>query len=202
MARLGHDPVGCLAAALILGVLALGAVMGAEVRALVAVRASPRQQRLAVRLVTLYGLVRRGWCLQRPQGGVAAGAGAQGPGTPTRGSGGAPAVAVGRMLRYLLGPPWRVGMDHLRARVRVGTGDPAATAVAFGALHGLIGAGLALLGTWVRTEGQAPRVEVQLDYGKAVLWLRAGCIVRTRLGHLILALALGWWAARRRRVGA
>ncbi len=171
----------------------------AEVRALVAVAATPRRQRLAVRLVVLRGLVRTGWD-SGTGGGAAAGHGAgetTARGHPPRRGRDAPVVEVEPVLRYLLGPPWRVGLGRLRAHIRVGTGDPAATAVACGVLHGLAGAALGVLGAWVRAEGAAPRIEVWPDYRRPVASLRAGCILRTRLGHLIVALALGWWAARR-----
>ena len=90
----------------------------------------------------------------------------------------------------------RVRLLAMRLDIRLGTGDAALTAVAVGLTHALVGTGLALLSTYVRTDRLEPAVRVQPDYAAERLQASGDCIAATRLGHLMVAVVLAWWVAQ------
>lgn len=95
-----------------------------------------------------------------------------------------------RAIDYLRG---RARVLQLRLEVRLGTGDAALTAVAVGAIHALLATGLALLPAYFHTDRLVPEVQVRPDYAAERLEARGDCILVTRFGHLMVAVALAWW---------
>ena len=94
-------------------------------------------------------------------------------------------------IKYLRG---RVRLRRLRLDLAVGTGDPAWTAVAVGALYALLGTGGSLLPAYFRLAGTfRPEIRVVPEYRRAGVRLAAECIAQTSLGHLIGATGVALW---------
>ncbi len=104
----------------------------------------------------------------------------------------APHVAARPILRALRG---HLGISRLWIRVRVGTGDPALTALVCGALWGLVGAAAGVALCWAGG-GAPPQLEVEPDHRGARLEASGECIGQIRLGHVIVAAARALWVAR------
>lgn len=103
---------------------------------------------------------------------------------------------LGAAVRYLQGPPRRVRVCRITLRARIGTGDPCSTALAAGAIHALLGAALGALGTLFHHAGRPPRVAVEPVYARQALDGSGSCILSSRLGHLMVAMAVAWWVSR------
>lgn len=88
-------------------------------------------------------------------------------------------------LRYFLRHIWCEALD---VQARMGAGDPAATALCWGAAWALLGPARALLAP--RWKGDSsPRFDLTPDFKNTTLELDARCILAARTGHYIIA---GW----------
>ncbi len=200
MARLPSvDWLGWTAVGLVLAVAALSLSVA---RARVQYELDGARQAAWIELRLLFGLWHRHWRVPEEHGRAPA------PGPSHFGHRAQRVMVPGRDptdLRPSKGrsPAWR-GVDYLRGRVRlsalhldvrVGTGDAALTALAVGGAHALIGTALALLPSYFHLRGLRPDVRVHPDHAETRLQARADCIAATRLGHLMVAVALAWWVS-------
>lgn len=102
-------------------------------------------------------------------------------------------------IKYLRGRVW---LRRLRLDLAVGTGDPARTAVAVGAVYALLGTGGALLPAYFRLTGTfRPEIRVVPEYRRAGLRLAGECIAQTTFGHLTAATGVALWQSWRLRSG-
>jgi len=104
------------------------------------------------------------------------------------------ALKVARTLKYLLLDRGIVRCPELTWYTRIGAGDAARTALWVGLLWGIKGSLVGYL-THVWTFEGEPELVVEPDYDEAGVESRLHCIVKFRLGDIILA-AVAWAGSR------
>lgn len=100
-------------------------------------------------------------------------------------------AVIGRPLRRL-GRQTRV--ERLEIEAEVGGFDAMDSAMLAGASWAVVGMALGQLSRVVQLEPTTPRVGIRPEFGRAMLRVRADCILSLRMGH---AIAAGIWVARR-----
>lgn len=120
---------------------------------------------------------------------------------PTRSSGSdpvrTPLLDGGAAARHLLKGSG-VHVDYFRVRAAFGLEDAALTAMACGVSYAMVGGMTAWLAGFVRFS-RAPDILILPRYDRFSSAWTVSCILRTSLGHLMGALAVGLWAQLRRR---
>lgn len=117
-------------------------------------------------------------------------------------------INLGRLPRRTE-PVWQPVAKILRGRTRcrrlefhlkLGTGDPFWTALAYGAVSAALGTALAMLSHWVRLDLRQTRLQVVPLFNETRFEGQAHCILSLPLGYFILAILR--FTRFRRRKGA
>ncbi len=82
-------------------------------------------------------------------------------------------------------------LSDFEVRMKIGTGNAASTAVAVGAVWGLLGVFTGLID--LLAEVKKPVYEVKPEYGEAVFSITAGGIIVTRIAYIIAAAIVFVW---------
>ncbi len=104
---------------------------------------------------------------------------------------------AGAAVRHLL-KGFGVHVDYFRIRAVLGFEDAALTAMACGVGHALMGGLVAWMAEFLRFS-RFPEIVILPRYDRLTVEFTASCILRTSLGHLMSALAVGLWVQLRRR---
>jgi hypothetical protein len=92
----------------------------------------------------------------------------------------------------------RTQVTDLEFRLRYGTREADVTGVLYGIIWSLLGVGLAALGQTFRIQAK-PRIRVEPDFNRPSFTAQGRCIMRLRVGYIILAMVGLVRVWRRRR---
>lgn len=103
---------------------------------------------------------------------------------------------IGRGIRHL---KYKIRLKRLDLYIRYGTGEPDKTGIAYGAMHGGVGALTPILNNYLKLS-QAPRLFLEPDYVHKVFDFELGCVLKTRLAHAVNALIIGFVSYKLRKI--
>lgn len=103
---------------------------------------------------------------------------------------------IGMGFRHL---KYKIRLKRLDLYIRYGTGEPDKTGIAYGVMHGGVGALTPILNNYLKIS-KAPRLFLEPDYVHKVFDFEAGCVLKTRPAYAVNAFIIGFVSYKLRKI--